>query len=664
MQFDIFGNPVVEKKTKIIKKIKKLPSMVTDANEKISFVEHYCYDENVYSDFTNERYKFGMIFYDCEVFRHDWMFVFIDAVRNKRTVICNDKDALSGFYIAHSNEIFCGYNSKGYDQFIFKGILCGLNPKEINDHIIIEGKRGYDFNDLLKSMPILNFDIATKIQGLKQLEGFMGNDIRETEVPFDLPRTLTEFEIRMTEKYCIHDVEQTIEVFRKRSEVYDANMGIIEMFDFPMSNITLTQAQLTAKVTKCQKPLNERTDDWDLWVVDTVDIKKYSYVVDWFMSLRDNHDHTRIETYRNGKFIPFKSAKPHGDKLKFELHTDICGIPHIFAMGGLHGANDSPITVRKEKQIYHSDVNSLYPSIMIQYGLLTRNSTDPNKFVEVYNERLALKKIGEKKKQKSLKIVLNSQYGIMGDRHSSAYDMRNCKMVCITGQLLILTLLEKMERYITLIQTNTDGIIYTINDEEKDHDTVFRIISDWEKSTRLGFATDTIDWITQGTVNGYVFKFSNGEYERKGGYLKENNDLDNDLPIVNRAMFEYIAHNRDVRECIYSCDELIQFQKIVRISSNYKYGWHNGSKLNDKTYRIFAVKDAEQSYIGKQKDDGATIERFSDTPEHCIVVNEDIHDKKVSDYRDFDRDWYVNLALDRLEKQYGFCCKPNIFDMF
>ena len=57
----------------------------------------------------------------------------------------------------------------------------------------------------------------------------------------------------------------------------------------------------------------------------------------------------------------------------------------------------------------------------------------------------------------------------MGDVESSAYDPLYVKMVPVTGQLLILTLLETLEPYIDLIQSNTDGIIYTLKkDEYKD----------------------------------------------------------------------------------------------------------------------------------------------------------------------------------------------------
>ena len=55
--------------------------------------------------------------------------------------------------------------------------------------------------------PLNNYDVMLPLDGgLKSLEGFMGNDIRETSVPFDIDRKLTDAELEETVKYCRYDV--------------------------------------------------------------------------------------------------------------------------------------------------------------------------------------------------------------------------------------------------------------------------------------------------------------------------------------------------------------------------------------------------------------------------------------------------------------------------
>lgn len=94
-----------------------------------------------------------MIFYDFEVFQYDWLVVLIDLAEKKETVIINDPEELNRFYEKHKGMIWAGYNSRNYDQFILKGILCGFNPKKVNDWIIVEDKPGYRFSSLFRNYP-------------------------------------------------------------------------------------------------------------------------------------------------------------------------------------------------------------------------------------------------------------------------------------------------------------------------------------------------------------------------------------------------------------------------------------------------------------------------------------------------------------------------------
>ena len=148
-----------------------------------------------------------MVFYDFEVFKYDWLVVILDMNNQKEHVIINNPSELEAFYQDHVSDIWVGFNSRRYDQFILKSILCGLNPKECNDHIILKGLSGYSFSGQFRKFPLNNYDVMQNIdRGLKVFEGFMGNNIKETSVPFDIDRKLTDEEIEQTVFYCRHDV--------------------------------------------------------------------------------------------------------------------------------------------------------------------------------------------------------------------------------------------------------------------------------------------------------------------------------------------------------------------------------------------------------------------------------------------------------------------------
>lgn len=627
---DIKGNVKKQtvKKTNEVKEELNLPSVyeTIPEDELVSMVRKCSLNVEEFCDFDKEKFPYSLNFYDFEVFKYDWMVVIINPIDKIKMVIVNDRKALKRYFNAHKNEIWVGYNSRNYDTFILKGLLLDMNPKEINDDIIYRGMKGWQISRNFKKIEFLNFDIFQDT-GLKTLEAFMGNDIKETSISFDLPRKLTHAEIRETIRYCMHDVEQTIEVFRKRKEVYDSHIDLIETFDLPLTMINLTQAQLTANIIGCEKV--ERDDEFDLQFVDTIQLDKYKYVLDWF-----------------------KDRKNRNYKSSFE--TTVCGVPHTFGWGGVHGAPAKPVHLTGK--IFHVDVTSYYPSIMIRYDFLTRNCKDKSKFKAIYDKRVELKKQGKKKEQAPYKIILNSTYGICKDKYSIAYDPQMANNVCVNGQLMLLDLLEHLEGHADIIQSNTDGIILQVEDNQQAVDKMMNICQRWMKRTGMGLGFDEISEIYQGDVNNYLFLFTNGKLERKGAYVKELNDLDNDLPIVNKAIVDYLTKGIEPEETINSCNELKQFQKIVKVSSNYKFGWHNGETLTDKTFRVFASTDKNDTYIGKCKYEGATIEKFGNTSEHCFICNDDVNNIPMS--KKLDRKYYINMVKERIEKKFGIPMIP------
>jgi len=560
-------------------------------------------------------------FLDFESFKNLWTCVIICPSERKKTVIVNDKQKLEDYYKKYKDEIFIGYNIRGYDQYIFKGILCDFDPYKITQWIIKDDKPGYKFSNLFYQFPLNYYDVGSKFNSLKQLEGFMGNDIRETEIPFDYDGEFTPEMIEKVIHYNTHDVEQTIEVFLQTKEDFDAQLDLIKTFKLPLSYISKTKAQLTAAALGCKR--QEHNDEWNISFVPTIKLDKYKYIWDWFKDPRN---------YMNG------------DK----LDVDVLGVPHTFGLGGLHGAPIEPL--HSKGLIIHVDVTSYYPSLMIVYDLLSRNVKDKKIFKDIYDKRVALKKAGKKKEQAPYKIILNSTFGITNDKYSLAYDPRRNHEVCINGQLLLLDLLEKLEGHCTLIQSNTDGLIIQIPDTDEAFDKIDDICYEWESRTGMGLGFDIITEIYQKDVNNYVFTFENGKYERKGAYVKELNPIDNDLPIVNEALVNYMTKHIPVETTINNCKELLKFQKIVRIQGNYLCGWHNNKKLTDKTFRVFASKDKTDTYVGKQKAKGATVEKFGNTSIHCFIDNEDIKEKQVP--AKLDKQWYIDLAYERL-KQYG-----------
>lgn len=564
-----------------------------------------------------------MWFYDFETFKYDWLVVLINPEKRLKKVIINNKKELKEFYEENKNDIWVGYNSKNYDQYILKGILLDFDPYKISDFIINKGNDGWKYTRAFNNIRLLNYDVMTSMHGLKQLEGFMGNNIKESSVPFDIDRELTQDEINETVKYCTSDVLNTMEVFIKRKEEFNAIVELIKTFDLPIDYISKTKAQISAIILGCVK--TQRNDERNIELVDTLRLKKYKYVADWFIENKGDYDKN--------------------------LEVDVAGVPHVFGWGGLHGAKEK---YYGKGLIVHVDVNSYYPSLMIRYDLLTRSASNKEKYKEIYDYRLALKKAGKKREQAPYKIVLNATYGIMKDKYSSAYDPRQANNVCVNGQLLLLDLIEHLENIegFELIQSNTDGLIVKIPDTDKAWNELDDVCYEWENRTGMGLAFDTIKYIYQGDVNNYVFEFTNGKIERKGLYVKELNDLDNDLPIVNKALVDYLTKKIPIETTINNCNDLKMFQQICKASNKYKYLIKDDKVLKEKTVRVFASNEIfKDGGLFKEHNNKDKPDKFPNTPDNCFILNGDVNGVKIPSR--LDKGWYIDLAKRRLYDKFG-----------
>ena len=572
-----------------------------------------------------------MLFYDMEVYFKDWLGVFLDTDSQKEHVIVNDPEYLRRLYEEHKNDIWCGFNINHYDQYIVKAILLEIDPKYVNDRIIEEHIDGWQITHQFRQYPMINYDLfLSRDKGLKTLEGFMGSNIKETDVDFNIRRKLTDEEIEMTIKYCRHDVEEAIKVFMYQINEFHASMGLIKAFpdELSIKDLSKTKPQLSAKIIGCERTHHD--DEFEVFVLDCIDLKRYKAAKEFFLN-EENHWYKR------------------GTK-KNEFKIVAGGLEHTLGWGGIHAAKEKYYCDNKDRQIWHVDVASFYPRLMIYHKLLTRNSKNPEKFKEIFERRIQLKKEGKKKEQAPLKIVINSTYGACKDVYSAAYDPRQANLITLNGQLMLLDLIEHLEAIpgFDLIQSNTDGLIISLPNDDESFDKMDDICYEWEQRCNMELEFDEIESIYQKDVNNYVFRFVNGKLERKGAYVKELNPLDFDLPIVNKALVDYMMNKVAVETTIGLCDDLIMFQKIAKLSGKYEYVEHNNKKYTYKCYRVFASKDPSDGRLlkVKKKETGMVGEKFANTPESCFIFNDDVTDVKVP--AKLDKQWYIDLAHKRL----------------
>ena len=585
--------------------------------------------------------------YDFEVYsKINWFCVtFINYEnRNKEVVIVNDRAKLIEFYNSHKDDIFISYNGRQYDTGIFKGILDGMNVGFVNDKLIKEGKKPFQVVKNAKKYPLNDYDTILKDKSLKQLEAFMGDDIRETEVDFNIDRPLTEEEIKQTLHYNHHDVIEVLRVLDYCWDDFEGQLDIIELYGLDMSYFTKTKVQLASKILNA---INQPTldDEFDIRLPETIQLSdKYKFIPEWYMNPKNwrYKEHLRSEDNQHNN----------------QLCCTVAGIPHVFAWGGCHGADDKEAVF--EGIILHADVASMYPTTDIEYGLLSRKFKNPDDFKQMKNFRLKLK--SEKNpKNKALKPMINGVYGATKDRNNPAYDPLMANLTCIFGQMFILDLIDKLEPYCKLLQTNTDGIFVLCENEDMKNK-VIEITNKVGKRLRMEFEIDEYTKLIQKDVNNYIAVKKNGELECKG-MVKFNKPIDNDLPILNDAVRNYLAYDIPVEQTINECTEYIKFQKVIKLSAKYKEIWYgngvsgkgskissiNGEILKGKVHRVFASKRQSDGSIYKLKIEKGVkfYEQFANTPTHLFIDNEDVHDKSIPEY--LDKEYYINEAKKRID---------------
>ena len=119
---------------------------------------------------------------------------------------------------------------------------------------------------------------------------------------------------------------------------------------------------------------------------------------------------------------------------------------------------------------------------------------------------------------------------------------------------------------------------------------------------------DFIKKIIQKDVNNYIYVKEDGSIKSKGAYVKKLSLLDNDLPIVNKAIKEKLVNDVEIETTINNCNKLMDFQKCVKITGKYSHAVYGQDKIKLKEliiilktkYNISLRKISEKLRMGRE----------------------------------------------------------------
>ena len=647
-----------------------------------------------------------MLIYDFEVFKHDTLLGVLNEETGEIFQLWSIAK-IKQFVEENLNNIWVGYNCEHYDKILLHGILsgkltttdkvfaCSNSVIHAQDYDIpvfnVLGK--YDINDYYSS-PILSYDVMGdgSFMSLKQNEGFMGMDIVESVVPFDIDRPLTDDEKEDVAKYNRADLYGTLERFKQRKNTFRTKMLLVKEFGLSKDYICKTNAKLTEAILLSQnKGVNTRAR------------KNFQ-----LSSLPCNWDVPEIKTVFNFFLDALKELEKHGwetkkcDKTKLSMNIDILGVEHTFALGGVHGGIKNYICRPEDKKkIVWVDVSSLYPNILTKWDLLSRkvDKRGCEAFANMVQVRMDIKKKMHdtslsKEEKKTLKdqaarykLILNTTSGCMKDKFKKIYDPEYNTKMCMLGQLSLLDLIYRLHNadrrpkpawalekgelefrptydYFKLIQSNTDGIALELLTSDAE-DIIDEVCKGWEKDWRFSLEKTVADNLYEKDVNNYVFKDADGKIKVKGAYVTkydEGNEMDT-LAILAKAVVNYFLEGTDIRTTICNSENLAtDYQMIKKLGNMYDtptWKKESGDEIVQKVNRIFPSVDKTLGGLFKHKREKevGTLDKVEGTPEHVLIMNTDIRGKKIGELDNIDYEWYMAEAQKRINDFLGI--KPE-----
>lgn len=567
-----------------------------------------------------------MLFYDIEVYAHDAFVVFKDIEQNHVATFHND---FTGLLDVIRGKTLVAFNNYHYDDFILTYMIEQKSIKlikELNDTIIRGERPAVRISREITSLDVFQ-QIDISMPSLKRIEANLGKNIMETSVGFDIDRPLTTDELAREMAYCAYDVDNTVEVFKIRKASYFENkIGLLKMLPDGKRERALRWNTTTISANVLMEKPEPKWADIRLGEMDA------DGEFDMFQKVPREVVHFWREK------VPQNVLEPD-TKGKYTVEAFGCKID--FGFGGLHG-----VTLGSQKRfegVILLDVASLYPNIIIKLNALGKST---EQYAQILAERMRIKHTDHTRSE-SLKLLINSVYGLLRNQYSLLYNPKAAISVCLYGQIALYDLCERLAPTCRLVNINTDGVAFTSDtDEWKD------IWKEWEADYGFTLEDEGYDLFIQKDVNNYIAVATDGYITAKGGdvrrFGKDSPFNNNSLRIVDIALVDHLINGADVLDTILEhLDQPHLFQMVLQAGRTYKGTFDEQGKMYQRVNRIFPVK-RDGVRLFKQYVDGRR-NLFPNAPDQMLVWNDEVD--KLDDFgKRIDINFYYTLINETLER--------------
>lgn len=527
--------------------------------------------------FTDEELyaaKGGVLAFDLEVYPNYFLAGFRCFYTDKIVYFELSKTASINIpkllWVMHN---FCliGFNSISFDlPLIWLAMQPGIESetlKNVADFIIQENWRSQDIERAYNfKMGVINhidlIEVAPLSASLKKYAARL-HAPRLQELPFSPTRSLSPSECIEVRNYNFTDLEDTLLLVKELSPQLELRTQLSNQYKMDLrskSDAQIAESVICSEVKQLNGYWSKRP------VIEPGTI--YKYTIPEYVSFKIPLLQNMLEVVRNADFVIHENGSviepPEFQQLK---QLQIGSSVYRMGIGGLHSTEECVSHIADENTLLiDRDVASYYPNIVLNLGLYPKHMG--YNFNSVYRSILDRRLIAKKNKDKvvadSLKIVCNSSFGKLGSKYSSLYSPDLMFHVTVSGQLLLLMLIESLELSgIPVISGNTDGII--IKCPKNRYDDLNILISEWEKLT--GFETEETRYkaVYSRDVNNYLAIKENNSCKEKGAYSTPGLQKNPTALICIDAMKALIVGNIPIEETITKCTDITRFLTVREV---------------------------------------------------------------------------------------------------
>ena len=344
------------------------------------------------------------------------------------------------------------FNGTKYDLPIILKAMQGASIGELYEMSVdvvknnLQTYQTYQKYDVEHRNDVDHIDISEVAQGVfVSLKGYASRlhapKLQDLPYPFDKPLTPEEYE--EVKAYNINDLEVTQILYDEVKGRVDLRYDMTEQYGVDLRSKSDAQIAETVLVTELGRVGVTASKPKPVQSVRYKAPPCVKFESPTWQSIKEQVEKTTFKIHpTNGQVILPDWLK----KTKITKGDTV----YQLGVGGLHSKEKSLVVKPdpEEEVMRNADVASYYPSMIMEFGFYPKHLT--NKFLSIYGSikarRLKAKASGDKIVNESLKIVLNGSFGKLGSKYSKLYAPDLMLQVTMTGQLMLLMLIETIGR--------------------------------------------------------------------------------------------------------------------------------------------------------------------------------------------------------------------------